>query len=199
MKTDRIYRVLYAILWPVFHLLYPIRVSGRENIPDGPAIICPNHTNAIDPFFVVFAFRRRHILRAMAKAELMRIPVLGWILRQIGAFGVERGAADIGAVKTSLRILKEGRKLLMFPEGTRVSEGESVEAKTGAAMFSTRAGVPIVPVYVEAHKRLFRTNRVAIGQPFMPVTAGRKGTAEEYRAIADDLMERIYALEEGRK
>ncbi|MBQ3134393.1 MAG: 1-acyl-sn-glycerol-3-phosphate acyltransferase [Oscillospiraceae bacterium] len=196
MREDSLYRVLYVLLWPVFHLLYPIKVTGRENIPDGAAVICPNHTHALDPFFVVYAFRRKHILRAMAKAELMRVPLLGWLLRKVGVFGVERGSADIAAVKTSLRYLKEGRKLLMFPEGTRVGAGESVEAKTGAAMFSTRAGVPIVPVYVEAHKRLFRPNRVAIGQPFLPQTAGRKGTAEEYRAIADDMMARIRRLEE---
>ncbi len=198
MKENRLYRVLYAVLWPVFHLLYPIRVSGRENIPEGAAILCPNHTHALDPFFVVFAFRRKHIMRAMAKAELMRVPVIGWILRNIGVFGVERGSADITAVKTALRHLKGGRKLLMFPEGTRVGEGESVEAKTGAAMFSVRAGVPIVPIYIEAHKRLFRKNRVIIGQPFMPQISGRKGTAEEYRAIADDLMVRIHALEVDR-
>lgn len=196
MSADRLYNVLYAVLWPVFHLLYPIKVTGRENIPDGAAVVCPNHTNALDPFFAVYGFRRKHVMRAMAKAELMRIPVLGWILRCVGVFGVERGTADIGAVKTALRCLKDGRKLLMFPEGTRVSEGENVEAKTGAAMFSTRAGVPIVPVYIEARKRLFRRNRVVIGAPFMPQIAGRKGTAEEYRAIADELMVRIRALEE---
>lgn len=199
MSENRFYRVLYIVLWPVFHLLYPIKVTGRENIPDGAAIVCPNHTHALDPFFVVYAFRRRHILRAMAKAELMRVPVIGWLLRHAGVFGVDRGAADIAAVKTALRYLKEGRKLLMFPEGTRVSEGESVEAKTGAAMFSTRAGVPILPVYIEPHKRLFHFNRVVIGQPFLPKTEGRKGTAEEYRTIADDLMARIRGLEVERK
>lgn len=198
MSEDRVYRVLYAVLWPIFHLLYPIRVTGRENIPDGAAIICPNHTHALDPFFVVFAFRRKHIMRAMAKVEIMRVPFIGWILSKAGVFGVDRGSADITAVKTSLRYLKDGRKLLMFPEGTRVGEGENVEAKTGAAMFSTRAGVPILPVYIQARKRLFRVNRVVIGVPFMPQTAGRKGTAEEYHAIAHELMDRIHALEEER-
>lgn len=199
MKENRLYRVLYAVLWPVFHLLYPIKVTGRENIPEGAAILCPNHTHALDPFFVVFAFRRKHIMRAMAKAELMRVPVIGWILRNIGVFGVERGSADITAVKTALRYLKEGRKLLMFPEGTRVSEGESVEAKTGAAMFATRTGVPIVPIYITKHKRLFRRNLVAIGKPFEPQFEGRKATNEELRAIADELMVRIYALGEDDK
>ena len=196
MSTNRLYKVLYVVLWPIFHLLYHIKVTGREHIPDGAAVICPNHTHALDPFFVVYAFRRKHTMQAMAKAELMRIPVLGGLLKRVGVFGVERGTADIGAVKTALRCLKEGNKLLMFPEGTRVSEGESVEAKTGAAMFSTRAGVPIVPIYIEARKRLFRRNRVVIGASFVPQIAGKKGTAEEYRAIADELMERIHALEE---
>lgn len=199
MKEDRVYKFLYAVVYPFFLFLYPIKVVGRENIPHGACVVCPNHTRAIDPFFAVFAFGRRHILRAMAKRELMRIPVLGWLLRHVGVFGVDRGSADIGAVKTALRYLKEGRKLLMFPEGTRVSEGEQVEAKTGAALFATRTGVPIVPVYITAHKRLFRRNLVVIGQPFEPKIQGRKGTAEELRAIADELMVRIYALGEEQK
>ena len=197
MKEDRLYRFLYAVIYPFFLLLYPIKVVGRENIPEGGAVICPNHTRAIDPFFVVFAFRRKHIMRVMAKIELLRIPALGWLLRNLGVFGVDRGSADIGAVKTALRYLKEGQKLLMFPEGTRVSEGESVEAKTGAAMFATRTGVPIVPVYIAARKRLFRRNLVSIGKPFEPQFEGRKATTEELRAIADELMERIYALGEA--
>ncbi|MBE6956351.1 MAG: 1-acyl-sn-glycerol-3-phosphate acyltransferase [Ruminococcaceae bacterium] len=196
MKENRVYKLLYTIIYPFFLLLYPIKVIGRENIPDGPAVICPNHTRAIDPFFVVFAFRRKNIMRIMAKIELIRIPVLGWLLRHAGIFGVDRGAADIGAVKTALRHLKEGRKLLLFPEGTRVSEGESVEAKTGAAMFATRTGSPLLPVYITPHKRMFRRNLVVIGQPFEPKFEGRKCTAEELRAVADELMARIYALGE---
>ena len=196
MSMDRVYRILYAVLWPVFHLLYPIRTVGRENIPEGAALICPNHTSAIDPFLAVFALKRKHIVRAMAKAQIMRLPVVGWILKKAGVFGVERGSADITAVKTALRYLKEGRKLLMFPEGTRVAEGENVEAKTGAAMFSTRAGVPILPMYIASKKRLFRRNLVVIGKPYQPQVAGRKGTSEEYHAIAEDLMARIRVLGE---
>lgn len=196
---DRYYRLIYAVVWPFFNMLYPVKAVGRENIPEGAALICPNHTSAIDPLFVVFAFQRKHIMRVMSKKEVMSWPVIGWLLKKAGVFGVDRGAADITAVKTALRHLKEGRKLLLFPEGTRVAEGESVEAKTGAAMFSTRAGVPIVPVYITGKKRLFRRNLVVIGQPYQPQVAGRKGTSEEYHAIADDLMERIRVLGEDGK
>ncbi len=199
MSMDRNFRILYAVIWPFFHLFHPVRAVGRENIPEGAALICPNHSSASDPFFVVFAFKRRHIMRAMAKAEIMRVPLIGWILSKAGVFGVDRGSADINAVKTALRHLKEGRKLLMFPEGTRVEEGESVEAKTGAAMFAVRTGSPIVPVYIPAKKRWFRPTTVVIGKPFTPQVAGRKGTSEEYRAIANELMERIRALGEENK
>lgn len=199
MSMDRFYHVIYAVVWPFFNLFHPVRAVGREHIPEGAALICPNHTKASDPFFVVFAFKRKHVMRAMAKAEVMRVPVIGWLLGKAGVFGVNRGAADINAVKTALRFLKEGRKLLMFPEGTRVEEGENVEAKTGAAMFAVRTGAPIVPVYIPAKKRWFCPTTVVIGQPFYPKVADRKGTSEEYRAIADDLMARIHALEEAGK
>ena len=197
MSTDRFYGMLYAVIWPFFNLVHPVKAVGRENIPEGAALICPNHTKASDPFFVLFAFKRRHIMRAMAKAEIMRVPVIGRILGKAGVFGVDRGSADINAVKTALRVLKEGYKLLMFPEGTRVGEGESVEAKTGAAMFAVRTGAPIIPVYIPAKKHWFRPTTVVIGQPYYPQVAGRKGTSEEYRAISDELMERIHALGEG--
>ena len=104
------------------------------------------------------------------------------------------GQADVAAVRTAMKYLKDGEKLLMFPEGTRHLDGEFGDAKTGAAMLAVRTGVPIVPVYLPAEKRWFRFTPVAFGEPYHPKVAGRKGTTEEYRAIAEDLMERIEAL-----
>ncbi len=131
-------------------------------------MICPNHTALSDPFFVAFAFQKKNPLRVMAKIQLMRVPVIGWLLGKAGIFGVDRGHADMHAAKTALRCLKEGHKLLIFPEGTRVEEGENVDAKTGAAMFATRTGVPIVPMYIPAQKQLFRPTTVVIGEPYYP-------------------------------
>ena len=129
--------------------------------------------------------------------EIMRVPFIGWILGKGGVFGVDRGHADMHAVKTALKLLKDGNKLLMFPEGTRVREGEDVAAKTGAAMFATRTGVPLVPIYIQRKKRLFARNAVVIGQPYHPQYAGRKPTPEELDAITGDLMDRVRALGEG--
>lgn len=196
--TDYWFHVLYTVIWPFFHLFRPICVEGRENIPDGPAVICPNHSSLGDPFFVVFAFGRMPV-RAMAKIQIMRVPFIGWILGKAGVFGVDREKADIKAMKTALKVLKSGNKLLLFPEGTRVKEGESVSIKTGAAMFATRTNAPLLPVYIPTRKKWFRPNRVVIGQPYHPVFEGRKPTPEELDAISTDLMERVRKLGEAGK
>ena len=88
--TDRWFHFLYAVIWPFFNLFRPLKVIGRENIPDGAAVLCPNHTTIGDPFYVVFAFGRRYPMRAMAKIQIMRVPFIGWILGKGGVFGVDR-------------------------------------------------------------------------------------------------------------
>lgn len=193
-KTARMFHFLYLIIWPFFNLCHPVRVIGRERIPEGPALVCPNHSTIGDPFYVVFAFGYRFPMWAMAKIQIMRVPVIGFLLSKAGVFGVDRGHSDIKAVKTALRCLKEGNKLLIFPEGTRVEEGENVEAKGGAALFATRTGVPIIPVYVPTHKPWFRPVTVVIGEPYHPQIAGRRPTNAESHAISKDLMERIHRL-----
>lgn len=196
MKTESMFHFLYAVIWPFFNLFHPVKAIGRENIPEGAAVICPNHSTAGDPFYAVFAFGWKYPMWAMAKQEIMNWPFVGWILGKAGVFGVDRGSNDLKAAKTALRCLKENRKLLIFPEGTRVSEGESVEAKAGAALFATRTGSPLLPVYIPPKKRLFHATTVVIGKPYQPEIAGRKATAEELNQIVEDLMERIHALGE---
>lgn len=195
-RKNRWFRFLYIVIGIYYNIIHPVRAVGRENIPEGPAVICPNHTTAGDPFYVVFAFGIRHPLRAMAKIQIMRVPVIGWILSRAGVFGVDRGHADLKAVKTALKTLKDGNKLLLFPEGTRVHEGEDVAAKTGAAMFAARTGAPLLPVYITPKKRRFRPCTVVIGEPFTPAFEGRKPTSQELDAITDELMDRIHALKE---
>lgn len=195
------YAVIWSVIWPFFNLVHPVRQVGRENLPAGGAVVCGNHSAMSDPFFLVFAAGRRNQMRVMAKAELMRVPVIGWLLKMAGVFGVERGKADVGAIKTAMKHLKSGEKVLLFPEGTRVKngldkEGHESEAKTGAAMLAMRTGVPLVPVYIPEKKNWFRFTTVVIGEPYYPEAASgeKKPTAEDYRIVADNLMERVRAL-----
>lgn len=193
MKT--IFGILYCLVYPFFNLFHPSKAIHRENIPEGAALLCPNHTKASDPLFVVFAMGLHHRPQVMAKEEIMRIPVLGWILGKAGVFAVNRGRSDVGAIKRAMRCLKEGDKLLMFPEGTRSKTGEMGEGKTGVAMLALRTQAPIVPIFIPVKKKWFRRTPVVFGEPFYPRAENGKGNAEDYARIAEELMERIAALE----
>ena len=193
---NRFYRVVHAILRPLIFLFFPLRAQGVENIPAGGAVLCSNHASAWDPVLVALKVPRAIPLRFMAKAELFANPLLGWLLWKLGAFPIHRGANDLGAMKTAMKCLQEGEKLIVFPEGTRVeSEGEA-SAKGGAVMLSTRTGTPMVPIYCGGKKRPFRRGTIIFGAPYSPVIAGRRPTPEENREIAEELMARIYALKE---
>ncbi len=194
---NKLYAAAYPIVWLFMRIFHPWKTEGSEHIPEGGLLLCGNHTSLGDPLYVVFALGRRRQIHVMAKDEIMHWPVLGWLLKKVGVIGVKRGRADVAAIKESMRVLRGGERLLLFPEGTRVKEGQVSEAHTGAAMFATRAGVPILPVYIEPKKRLFRKTLVRFGQPYQPEYEGRKAGPEDYRRIADDLMTRIRALGEA--
>ena len=133
-------------------------------------------------------------MRAMAKIEIIRWPVVGPVLEKCGVFGVDRGNTDLKAARMAMKSLKEGSKLLMFPEGTRVKEGESVDAKAGAALFATRCNVPLLPVYIHNSKKLFARSIVVVGEAYKPEYEGRKASAEELQKIADDILRIAYDL-----
>ena len=190
----RWYRFIYPIAFFAYRLIYGLKVIGRENIPDGPAVICPRHCTNIDPPMVCFGLTRKRHPRIIAKQELLEIPFLGRILYKIGVFGIRRGENDMTPIKYGLRSLKDGSQLIIFPEGKRVHEGESVQAQTGAVMFALKAGVTLVPVYLTRAKAFHRMTMV-FGTPYLPQIAGKRATPEEYRQLADELLEKIYALE----
>lgn len=193
---NRMYSLIYPFIWIYMKLLHPWRAVGVENIPEGAAVICGNHTTLGDPLYVVCVMGAKRQTHVMAKAEIMAWPVVGFLLKKAGIIGVNRGKSDMAAVKECLKVLRNGEKLLMFPEGTRVREGEVSEAQTGAAMLATRTGSPLLPVYIQPKKRRFRKTTVVFGQPYYPEFEGRKPSAGDYQRIADDLLARIKGLGE---
>ena len=148
MKYNRTFQALAIPIVNVYdHLKYNYHVIGREKVPDGGCVLVANHTQWADPVLVGTALGNQYPLVAMAKKELFQIKLLGPLISALGAFPVDRGTADIGAIKTSLKAVKEGKKLLIFPEGgTKHKAGD--EAKVGAAMIAARTGAPIVPIYI---------------------------------------------------
>ena len=158
-------------------------------------MICANHSHALDPFLIAHSMGPRCWIHYMGKAELFRIPVVGSILRAIGMFPVDRQGGGAMAIKGAMKFLKDGEKVGMFPEGTRVHSEEESEAKTGAVRLAARLEVPIVPVYLPRKKRKFRRNRIVIGAPYI-VELDRKATSEEVERRAAEMMEKIRLLGE---
>lgn len=194
---NKVYAVIYPLIWIFMKIFHPWHAVGVENIPEGAVLLCGNHTTAGDPLYVVCAMGRKRQTHAIAKDEIMSWPIVGWVLKKAGVFGVKRGKADVAAVKEALRVLKNGERLLIFPEGTRVREGQASEAHTGAALFATRTNSPLLPVYISPKKRLFKKTTVIFGEPYYPNYEGRKPMPDDLQRIADDLMDRIRALGEG--
>lgn len=193
---NRFYQVVYTVLRPLLRLLFPMRVVGLERVPEGGCLICPNHASGWDPILVALALPRDSGVVFMAKEQLFRTPLLSWLLRKLGAFPVRRGGNDLTAMKTAIKSLQDGKRLLIFPEGTRVDHPGEAEAKGGVTVMSTRTGAPIVPVYCGGKHKFLRRTTVVFGTPYSPVIAGRRPTQEENRQAAEELLRRIYALSE---
>lgn len=192
----KLYRVQFPILsWILLRLLFRAKITGTENIPrEGAFTVVAEHSSNFDPFIMMYVFGREHHIHILAKAEAFRAPVIGSILRGVGMISVDRSVNDLQAVRQSLDYLKRGEKLGIFPEGRRTREGESSEAKLGAVRLADRTDTPIVPLYIPKKKRLFRQLRIVIGAPYRVNTERRRLTAEEYRPLAEDMMERVRSL-----
>lgn len=197
---NRLFIFVYYVVGFITSVLHPTSVEGMEKLPRSGVLLCPNHSSNWDPILVALKLPINYRLHIMAKEELFQNPLLGWFLKKVGAFPVSRGNNDINAVKQSIQALKDGDNLLIFSEGTTIhngvgyADGLPAHAKAGVAMIGVRTGAKLVPVFVDGEKKLFHRTRIIFGDPYEPHYTGRRGTAEEMQKIADDLLERAYAL-----
>lgn len=192
-KSFAFYRFLRVILRPIQMLVWPTKVIGAENAKKvtGALFTC-NHYSKMDsmiPYFVLFK-KEAH---ALAKYELFTNPVAGWFLHKMGAIPVRRGEADIESVKQVLRVLKDGKQLLIFPEGTRNKEGsqQMAEFKTGTARFAIKAKVPIVPMIYYQSPKAFRKNWLYVGEPFTLEEYYGARTIDENHAATQVIKEKM--------
>ena len=198
--TNKFFVFVYYVAGFVIKLLHPTTVEGQENLPSGGVLLCANHSSNWDPLILATRLPVNYRLHIMAKEELFKNPVLGWIIRKLGAFPVSRGNNDIQSVKTAIQSIKSGDNLLIFPEGTVIrngigyADGLPAHAKGGVAMIGVRTGATIIPVFMDGEKKLFHRTRIIFGKPYTPVYTGRHGTAEEMQKIADDILAEAYAL-----
>jgi len=177
----------------IFTAIWRFRVVGAERVPrSGPLIVACNHVSYLDPPALGAAVPRP--VTYMAKDELFSIPVLGPVIRGLGAFPVDRTRGDVAAIKTALGILETGACLGIFPEGTRNKDG-SGKPQLGVALLASLSGATVLPAHVSGTSQANRLARVSVvfGEPLRFETVG-KARREDLAKWTDDLMNRIYAL-----
>lgn len=174
-------------------------IAGREHIPPrGGFVLASNHCSHFDPPILAVASPRP--LTFFAKRELFANPVFGAVIRRLGAFPVDRGSGDQAALTCALDYLRAGHALVIFPEGTRSRDGHLGRAKLGAALMAVKAGVPLVPAFIEGSYHAWRKGgpirkapvRVRIGEPIDP--SGVPDTARGYAALTAEWTRRLVAL-----
>ena len=141
-----VYWPLRAVIKPAILLYFRLRRLGREHIPSGGVILAANHRSFLDPFAIGCCNPRP--IYFVAKQELFRNPLLGWILNCMGAFPVRRGESDNESVKTSLALLERGQAVVIFPEGTRIPAGSLAKPKRGVGRLALQSGAPVVPIAI---------------------------------------------------
>ncbi|MBU5293210.1 1-acyl-sn-glycerol-3-phosphate acyltransferase [Anaerosalibacter bizertensis] len=188
------YRLCYFIGNVVFRIIFRFKVTGKHNIPkEGKVILCSNHISDLDPLILGLAIPRN--IRFMAKKELFENKFLGGLVNALGAFPVDRKAADLSAIRNSLNVLKNDEVLGIFPEGTRVTEENIENAKPGIALISIKAKAPVIPIYIESKYKVFSKIKINIGEPiYFNEYYGKKLKTEDYKILSQEIMKSIYSL-----
>ena len=203
-KNERFYRRAHHALAKLVLRLFRVRVHFAEREPvDGNYLLCCNHTAAMDPIVIAAALTRQQP-HFMAKKELFRIPLLRGLMRILGAFPVDR-AGDVGALRTTVSLLEQGKCVGMFPQGTRcpgVAPAQTLDRlKYGAGMLCMRAQVQVLPVCIRAKRNkltLFGGADLIIGEPipYKTLAIGEPGRVE-YERITRIIFDRICELYEA--
>ena len=199
---SRAYRIIYALLSGIIGFLFNIKVVNQNREPDdGGYVVCANHVSATDPIALCYAFRKNQV-HFMAKKELFKIPLLSQLIKLMGAFPVDRGGSDVGAVKKAIALVEEKKSMGIFPQGHRYVgvDPRGTKTKNGVALIATKTGADIVPCYIWRKKnkfKLFRRTYVIIGEkiPFESLNYDPEASGE-YTRITDIAFDKICALGE---
>ncbi len=197
--TYPLYSFLKPIVAPIFRLLFNVRIIGKENVPaQGGVLLCPNHISAVDVISIGAVCPRQ--ITCVAKKELFSVPVLGSICRGLGAVKIDRGGADVGAIKASISAIEDGKVVTIFPQGHRCPAVDPATTKIhhGAGLIAYHAKCDIIPVCINVKGgkyRLFRKTEIIFGKPIRYAALGfGEGGREEYAAATKLAFDKVIEL-----
>lgn len=182
------YAAIRVLVLLYYKILYFAKAEGLENIPhEGGFVICSNHKSNNDPPLIAVLLPRQ--LKFLAKKELFKHKIVSIFLKSIGAISLNRGAADVAAVKHCMSVLKKGFGLLVFPQGKRKSSLDLKDFHGGSVLIAQRIGVPVIPAYISGEYKLFRRTCLIFGEKIMPETLNQLAeNAENKEKAAAELI-----------
>ncbi|HIW86086.1 MAG TPA: 1-acyl-sn-glycerol-3-phosphate acyltransferase [Candidatus Eubacterium faecipullorum] len=152
VKHYKFYGFVKKVFGPLFRMIYKLEFKGLENVPPedgGRYIVAINHTSAFDPVFVSMP-KEVPPLHFMAKVELFKNPVVGWVIKHLYGFPVKRGKGDTSAIEYGEKIIEEGHVMAICPEGKRIKDKNGVpqKAKSGVAVIAKATNASVLPVAI---------------------------------------------------
>lgn len=190
-----IYRAGHTGCSILAQILFRLRVIGRENFNvEGPAIIAANHQSYLDPPLIGVAFPGE--LHYLARNTLFKNRLANWILTEVNAIPVDRDRGDVGAIRAVLKLLKDGHRTVIFPEGTRTLTGQIQKARPGIGMIIAKTLVPVIPARIFGSFESWPKNgkfkphpiTVIVGKP---IRFTSQDVASDEREIYQKISERI--------
>jgi len=203
-------KILYIIGWSLcklyLKLYHRCSVYGRNRIPKERKgmLIAANHASFIDPPAVGTSFF--FPIWFLARTTLFNNKVFGWLIAQVNSVPISRERLDLKTIRTVKQICREGKSVLIFPEGTRSKDGNLQKGLAGIGVFVDKIDADVLPVYVDNSFNAFSKNskwpkpvkvRVNIGEPIrVEKWKHLEKSKEKYQIIADDIMKEITKLKE---
>lgn len=192
-----IFWICFAIIAPFILILFPTKVINKKRLPKAKkqnVIIACNHTSNMDIPLVAVKFCRKFTY--LGKAELFKNKLFGWLLKKFDVIPVDRGRADIGAIKKVLGAINRKRHVFICPQGTRGAEGEIDETtvKEGISLFALRTGTPVLPMIIIKKPKIFRFNKIIVGELIYPdmERAKDKEYGEEFTKLVVAKMNELF-------
>lgn len=198
------YRVSRRICIMVCRGLFRLKTWELKRVPlSGGVILASNHQCYLDPPIGACMIRRQ--CNFLARSSLFRFGPFGWLIRNVGAVPLERGESDAAGLRRGVDLLKAGKLLMLFPEGTRSRDGALGKVHSGVAVIAMRAGVPVIPTFIHGAydawprtRTLPRPRRVGVfyGQPIAPpAEAQGRGHKEQVRKLTAEIQAALEALQ----
>jgi 1-acyl-sn-glycerol-3-phosphate acyltransferase len=189
-------------LFVILKLFFRLKIEGKENIPKvGAFILASNHISYFDPPILAASclFGRGRCLNFIAKEELFKRKFFGWYITKLNAFPIKRKFGDIGAIRESIRRIKKGMPIVIFPEGERSPDGSVKEAFPGIALLATKTKIPIVPAFISGVEETLSVKSKSVKFNQVCVRFGKPiyfydSEKHSYSEIVDKIMSSVKEL-----